>query len=49
MENETARKLGPGESVEVDLTAVCFEAEAGVERIERDGTVRVRGEGKGHM
>ena len=47
--NEMARKLGPGESVEVDLTAVCFEGKAGVERIERDGTVRVRGEGKGHM
>lgn len=47
--NGTARKLGPGESIEVDLVAVCFESEAGIERIERDGTVRVRREGDGQM
>ena len=49
VENGTARQLGPGETLEVSLTAVCFESGAGVERIERDGTVRVRGGGEGPM
>lgn len=49
VENGTARQLGPGETLEVSLTAVCFESGAGVERIERDGTVRVRGGREGPM
>ncbi|MBP1934470.1 aldose 1-epimerase [Ammoniphilus resinae] len=39
VENGTARKLAPGESIEVDLIALCFESSNGVKRIDHKGDI----------
>jgi hypothetical protein len=42
LENGTARRLAPGESIGASIVALCFEGKAGVERIDEDGTPHLR-------
>lgn len=42
VERGTARQIGPRESLEVELVAVCFESSKGVSRIDKAGNVTLK-------
>jgi galactose mutarotase-like enzyme len=42
VDNGTARKIGAGESLEVNLAAGCFDSEKGINKIDIDGNVDVK-------
>jgi galactose mutarotase-like enzyme len=42
IENGTARKLAPGETIEVNLIALCYESTKGVVSIDKDGNVNLK-------
>ncbi|MBN9393542.1 MAG: aldose 1-epimerase [Chloroflexi bacterium] len=42
VERGTARQIGPHESLEVELIALCFESSKGVSRIDKDGNVTLK-------